>query len=222
MQAGLVEHGVDIERDAQGIPVKGPAGLPIHTFVPGVLVYLLVLGQPLAWLIYKFGSRSAYDTKIDTLASGDLGWLYLTLFVFKHGWGFITAIGLHERSVIHVNPPDQHVYKVMHPKGAAGMPYVLMESEGAIGRFNRAQRASLNYIEYTIWNLAMSAAVSFVFPFPVFLLSLGWVGMRTKGALGYTRKDEERFIGLWGGHIFASTVEVLALIIGFKAIMRAE
>lgn len=218
MQEGLV----DVERDVRGIPVKGPAGLPFSAFVPGVLVYLIVLGQPLAWLTYLFGSRPKYDARIDTVAGGDLGWLYLTLFVFKHGWGFITAISMHERSEILVNPPDQHVYRVMQSKDAPAMPYVLMETEGKIGRFNRAQRASLNYIEYTIWNLAISAAVSFVFPFPVFLFTVGWVCIRAKGALGYTRKDEERFIGLWGGHVFASTVEVLALIIGFKAIMRAD
>jgi len=40
--------------------------------------------------------------------------------------------------------------------------------------------------------------------------------------VAHTRKDEERFEGLWGGHIFASSVDVLALIIGFKTIMRAE
>lgn len=60
------------------------------------------------------------------------------------------------RAACRLGRPDQHVYKIMSdsagsnsvPSGTlADAPYVLMAGTGAVGRFNRAQRAAANMDE---------------------------------------------------------------------------
>lgn len=108
-------------------------------------------------------ASEAVDAKLEVLSNSDMGWLYLGLFLAQMLQLLIgLAAGVARRDA-KVNPPDQHAYVV---KGAEGskLGYVLLETEGALGRFNRAQRGMMNYHENFPTVCFHFIASSFVFP----------------------------------------------------------
>eukprot|EP00913_Durusdinium_trenchii_P008733 g8201.t1 len=68
-----------LQRGENGL-IKQEQKMPA-SFFPIVIGISMTMGQVLAWPIYLLGDREAYDKKIDILASLNLGWLYLALFV---------------------------------------------------------------------------------------------------------------------------------------------
>mmetsp|Transcript_62925 Transcript_62925/g.174076 ORF Transcript_62925/g.174076 Transcript_62925/m.174076 type:complete len:135 (+) Transcript_62925:2-406(+) len=97
------------------------------------------------------------------------------------------------RRACKVNVPDQHVYRVYG--GAADGAVVLMDTEGAFGAFNRAQRSLANLEEYLPLFLVEVLLVGFVFPALVGALTVIFGAARLMGAFGYTRGAKERMAG---------------------------
>jgi len=91
--------------------------------------------------------KAEADQKINILGSLSLGWVYLSAFVLRLG-ATVNGVRLGmARLESKVDVPDQHVYKVMGASGSS-LGYVLMETEGEHGAFNRAQRAVQNYVSH--------------------------------------------------------------------------
>merc|ERR1712039_206226 len=123
------------------------------------------------------------------------------------------------RKTAKVNVPDQQVYKVYN--GAqANLGYVLMEKEGELGRFNRAQRALMNLYEVLPIFLLLFVLAGFVFPFPCFVVACYFMTMRAISAFGYTAKPAGRMAGTMLGNLGLETLQGLVLVSGIKAIMR--
>lgn len=106
----------------------------------------------LGWLAYFAvrlvpGQAERIDAKFDLIATYDLGWVFVTtlLALLTKSYLMINVNGA--RAAARVDRPDQHVYKIMSAEKYKDAPYVLMASTGPAGRFNRAQRASLNHDE---------------------------------------------------------------------------
>eukprot|EP00439_Symbiodinium_sp_Y106_P055377 s232_g7.t1 len=150
------------------------------------------MGQVFAWPIYLFGDRKAYDAKIDILATYNLGWLYLSLFVVYYTKQFVSQQASMERNAASVMLPNQSVHKVMVKEGATALPYVLLEETGPVGRANRAQRGFENLMEYLPMYLAYLFANGFVYPFPAFVNACVFLFARVKYARDYTVSTEAR------------------------------
>ena len=82
--------------------------------------------------------------------------------------------------------PDQHVYRVMGSEGSKlKLGYVLMETTGVHGEFNRAQRALMNYHRYSPTTLALQyVAASYGF-----VCVIIWAVTRWIGAVGGTNRQ---------------------------------
>lgn len=206
--------------DSRGIPLKSDyPSLPVPALYSVMTSIALAVGLGIAYAVYAFGARDKYDAKIDLLAGYDLGWVYMGLFVIKIFQLFINInLGM-SRKAAKVNVPDQQVYKV----GGDGAPqgYVLMELEGDLGRFNRAQRALQNYIEGLPIFLAFAVFVGFVFPFPAFVLIVLFMASKTAYAVGYTKDAKSRMKGGMISMICSEVLQGLLLVAGVKAILRA-
>eukprot|EP00569_Conticribra_weissflogii_P008741 CAMPEP_0171368492 /NCGR_PEP_ID=MMETSP0879-20121228/6753_1 /TAXON_ID=67004 /ORGANISM="Thalassiosira weissflogii, Strain CCMP1336" /LENGTH=183 /DNA_ID=CAMNT_0011876667 /DNA_START=42 /DNA_END=593 /DNA_ORIENTATION=- len=162
-------------------------------------------------------SNEAAKVKISLVAENDLGYLYAALIVLKIGQFLMASNAGNTRKYAKIHPPDQHVYQV---KGAEGskLGYVLMDYDGANGRFNRAQRAILNYQEIYPQTLAYILASGFVYPKEVFVLTTMFAILRVVSALGYTASVERRLMGFLGSNLVVSIMEVLVGIIAYKTI----
>lgn len=211
------------ERDEKGLCLKSqfPKEDSVAVGFLKFIVVSSVINQGPAWLIYLYGNRGMYDAKIDILASYHLGWVYMSLIVLYYTRTFMVVNTLVERKDARVNLPDQYAYKVYRPPGEEQLPYVLLENEGALGRFNRAQRAYNNLMEYLPMYLAYFLLAGFVYPFPVFVNTWLHAVGRATYAIGYTHSVPRR-IGGFGLFGFAQgNLEALILIAGVKALLRA-
>eukprot|EP00928_Gymnodinium_smaydae_P088332 TRINITY_DN72439_c0_g1_i1.p1 TRINITY_DN72439_c0_g1~~TRINITY_DN72439_c0_g1_i1.p1 ORF type:complete len:217 (-),score=40.46 TRINITY_DN72439_c0_g1_i1:111-761(-) len=207
--------------DSRGIATKSdyPA-MPVPALYATFISVFGAIGVGVAFAVYSFGAKDKYDAKISLLASYELGWLYLSLFVIKLGiLGININLAVH-RKTAKVNVPDQQVYTVF-TGSSAPMGYVLMEKEGDIGRFNRAQRALQNLFEQLPLFLVYLLAAGFVFPFPAFVLACFFMTMRIVSAVGYTTAPAGRMAGNMLGGLGMEALQGLVLLAGAKAIMRA-
>merc|ERR1719382_1418206 len=132
------------------------------------------------------GMRDGLDTKFAFLHDHDLGYVYLAVYLIGLGRARLTINANAMRDAARLDRPDQHVYKVMDPKGAKDAPFVLMANTGWVGKFNRAQRGAFNTDEVLPMVLVNTVLAGCIFgPVVVFTALLGACG-RAKFALGYT------------------------------------
>lgn len=75
------------------------------------------------------------------------------------------------------------------------MGYVLMEQEGAVGRFNRGQRQFLNYLEQAPFLIMDLLLAGFVFPFPAFCCASAFAVCKLISAIGYVGSADGRTPG---------------------------
>jgi len=210
-----------IETDQKGIPLVAshPAvkmGIPIWTFYLLFNCILLSIGLAITkFVVLPLEAKSA--DKIATLASADLGWVYLGAWVLKLGQMMIGVNLGTARTVAKVEVPDQQVYQV---KGVAGasLGYVLMETEGAIGEFNRAQRALQNYNESAPLLLLMFVLAGYVAPFAVFLCTCTYSAGRVINAIGYTSAADSRIPGTLIGALASNAIDSVVLVAGLSAL----
>jgi len=163
-----------------------------------------------------YPATATADAKIATVASLDLGWVYLGAFVMKVG---ILVIGINlggARAAAKVEVPDQQCYQV---KGAEGskLGYVLMETEGEIGAFNRAQRALQNFGETFPLFVIMYLLASFVFPFYAFVVCCCYMAAKAIMAVGYTSSADGRMGGTMLSLVANCILEGMVLMVGVKA-----
>ena len=208
--------------DANGIPLKSSYDrmpLPVPILYTIFTFVFMAIGQCLAYAIYMTSSK--YDAKIALLAANGLGWIYVGLVVLHRGCtlGIGSVLGS-ARKGAKVNVPDQQVYSVYTKPGQPKLGYVLMEKEGPLGRFNRAQRALQNYLESAPFVLAFFLLSGFVFPFPTFCLGCFYSIARMVAAIGYTNSPDGRMAGNMLGMLGMTTMEALVLLAGVVAIQR--
>lgn len=206
-----------LETDSKGIPIKGP-----YPDQPPVLVmysamttiFSCIMGTVAFYAIVK--DNAAADAKISLLAQYDLGYLYAALIVLRVGQFLMGVNAGHARKYCKVHPPDQHVYEV---KGAEGskLGYVLMDQEGVNGKFNRAQRAVVNYNETFPQTALYIVAGGFVFPKEMLVLVSIYSAARVMMAVGYASSVKGRMLGFMISNLTGSLLEVLVGIIAYKA-----
>jgi len=210
------------DTDGKGIPLKSsyPANIPVpvlYTILNGVF---LAIGVAVAYFMI-LPSTPAANVKIQLLASHDLGWIYMGAYALKVGQVMMnTNLGI-RRKACKVNVPDQQVYKV---KGAGGssLGYVLMESEGDLGAFNRAQRALQNYNEIYPQFVLYFLLAGFVFPFGTFLCAALFGVARVFTAIGYTSAPDSRMPGNMMGFLVLAVLEGMVLVSGILAVQASS
>lgn len=214
------EREQSVQRQANGLPRKSPYPDFNPSFVyPLFMLLFLLVGTGIAYLIHMYaGGKANSDAKMAILRKYELGYLYLALVVLSWGPKLLDTIVAQERAESHASVPDQYVYKVMRPATtiAPSLSYILLETNGPVGRFNRAQRAAGNLGEKLPTHLALSAAAGFIFPLPVLVLSVLFVIFKVIGAFGYARSTKER-MGM-PGFLIAAVVEGMVLFAGLGAL----
>ena len=211
-----------IETDSKGIPLKHvgyPDQFSVAVFYAIGNVVLGGVGLSAAWFLAYApdAKRASADTQIGILAEHNLGWLYLGIFLLKLLQVPIGTILGEARKASKAAVPDQHVYRVMGSEGSK-FGYVLMETDGVHGAFNRAQRALMNYHEVFPTLALQYVAASWVFPFEAFVCVTVWAATRCLGAVGYKSTAEARFNGVMPGLIAMCAIQGMVMIVAVKAL----
>jgi len=209
------------ETDSKGIPLKSemPDFPPVWIFYTVMNIVFGCVGFAIAW--FAAYAREAKITKADAqillIKQFDLGWLYLGVFVLRTlQLPLSVALG-QARKDSKIALPDQHVYKVMGAEGSK-LGYVLMETEGALGDFNRAQRALMNYHENFPTIVLQYLVASFVFPFESFICISLWAVSRCMGAAGYKGSVKGRMNGMLPGIVSMFVLQGMIIIVALKAL----
>jgi len=210
-----------METDEKGIPLVAshPAvkmGIPVWLFYLLFNGVLLSIGMAVALLLI-LPAEPKFADKISVLTSGGFGWLFLGAWVLKLAQ---LAMGINlgsARTAAKVEVPDQQVYQV---KGAAGskLGYVLMETDGAIGTFNRAQRAVQNYGENAPLFMLMFVLAGWVAPFGIFVCACVYAVGRVVNAIGYTSAADSRIPGTLIGVLASNVIDSVVLVAGLRSV----
>jgi len=145
---------------------KGPDGLlaeaPKKTELAVIQNYLIIYGGFYCMAIafatavmagyetdmygYVPGISVAYTAKLQFLKTYELGYVYLALIIITLTRMMTVLRCSAARSQARVANPDQHAY-MLHDKNIGEKHYVLMANTGALGKWNRSQRAHEHMIE---------------------------------------------------------------------------
>lgn len=210
-----------IETDSKGIPLKSPneGSPPVAVFYVVMNTVFGAVGYAVAFFwAYSSSKQEAADAKIEIVGQYDLGWLYLGLVLLKLLQLPLGIMLGDARRSSKVQVPDQHVYKVMGASGT-NLGYVLMEQDGAHGKFNRAQRAWQNYCESLPTVLSLYVAASWVFPMESFVCAMIYAVSRVMSASGYKSSADGRMGGLFIGGIVLSILQGMLILVAMKTLM---
>lgn len=209
-----------VERQSNGLPKKSPYPQGVNPMIVYPIVNLLILafGLFVAYLVHMYaGGKANSEAKMGMLRKYELGYLYIAVVVLAFAPKILNIFVAVERDNSHASVPDQYVFKVMRPAAtiANDLSYIMLETNGPVGRFNRAQRAAGLLMEGLPTHLACSLAAGFVFPLPVLVLSVLFVLAKTWAAAGYTQATSTRRSG--PTFLISAVVEGMTLFAGLGA-----
>ena len=199
-------------RDAMGLEISGPNSLNeeqararYFKMYGGILfVYAPVLAFGLMYAARWKSPKMAgiADDHLQFLADHDLGWLYAAWYIMYLARCYHNINSNGARAGARVGRPNQHVYKVYgnstvdakkkNDDAAASTPYIFLENDGPIGKFNRAQRATFHMDEQGAYVVTSMLLAGFVMPKLVYILSACYFLGRVEFANAYTDSLEGR------------------------------
>lgn len=209
----------------------GPSFLPLEKaksekalrshYTKQFLTVVLAQGPVIAWGLYGIlkillssESLTIMNQKFDFLYHYELYYVYLAVFLIYLSKLAMTMNANGARAPTRLNRPDQQIYQVV---GTDNM--VLMATEGANGRFNRAQRANFNMEEGLPLFLTNTILVSAVLG-P--LVSCFLVPMYAYGRIRFAHDYKESCKARTSGFLYSMIAEhgmaALVVLIAVKAI----
>jgi hypothetical protein len=183
-------------------------------------VFVQMFGFAIAVLYVYFAKADAeYTSKASALVKAGLHWVYASAallaftvrlvnfypFAFKQ---LVMTGALKEKIGINVRA-NPFIYKCVDDTGSA----VIFDNEGAVGRYNRANRSLHHMIENMAPTLVCMLLAGYVFPMPSFVCVAVFCAGRLMHQVGYA--------GGYGGHgagfalslLAASTLEGFTLLV---------
>ena len=138
----------------RGIPPLDAIGflkfLPVFLLGP---IITSALGSAIAWRIYTRGNTALYDKNITKLVEGELGYQHLAASIFNIPVAWVNSYPMLYKSMIMRFTSgnlraNMQIYKQYGKDASSG--YVLLETHGPVGSYNRANRSLTHFVENSI------------------------------------------------------------------------
>ena len=173
----------------KGIPDVDLLGF--FKFLPVLLLGPLLtsaIGYVVAMYIYRNGDTALYDKNIERLAESQQGWTLLSAVVFNLVVNWVNSYPMLYKSMIMRFSSgnlraNMQIYKQYGTDAANG--YVLLETSGPVGSYNRANRSLTHLVENSIPLALLILLSGGVFPFPTFVLTCIFGSGRVLHQVGY-------------------------------------
>ncbi len=181
----------------RGIPPVDALGflkfLPV--FFLGPLI-TSAIGSAIAWRIYTRGNTELYDKNMAKLTEGELGYTLAAAAVFNLAVAWVNGYPmLYKTKIMRFTSgnlrANMQIYKQYGQDAGSG--YVLLETQGPVGSYNRANRSLTHLVENSIPVAVLLVLCGSVFPFPTLVLTALFGVGRVLHQIGYAT------IG-YGGH----------------------
>jgi len=167
--------------------------------------------------VYLLGGKTILETKFSFIKEYQLSYIFLAVWLVGYTRSALGLVANAARAGARLDRPDQHVYKIMACSGPMkDAPYVLMANTGAVGRFNRAQRAVFNTDESMPLFLMNTVLASGVFGPVILVPLLLYCYGRLTFAVKYKNSLKERGAGFLPSMIGEKWIEGLTLFSAIK------
>ena len=204
--------GVDLKKDNAQHVEKGMPEVDALGWLKFVVPFLLTpvvfsaIGGAIAWYIYTHGNTTLYDRNILRLSETEQGWTYLAAAVFNLVVYWVNNYPMLYKSMVMRFSSgnlraNMQIYKQYSQQPDAG--YVLLETQGPVGAYNRANRSLAHFVENSIPMALFVVLCGAVFPFPTLIATCVFGGGRVLHQVGYAT------IG-YGAHTPGFTIAVTA------------
>jgi len=155
-------------------------------------------------LVHRFGNTAQYDAAFARLQP-ETGYLFLAVCTLNYAQSLIGINVMGARNESDVQSPDQYLSYVV----GSNQQVKLINTDTPVGRLNRSQRAYNNFLEYIPWALSNIVVSGWIFPFPVFAVTVAILFARVVYSRSYTREATSR--GPW----FGLSMTLMTLLDGF-------
>lgn len=145
--------------------------------VAALLIIPRLLCFGIAYLIYRLADKPYYDAQIaffTGLTGTRWGYLYISVLIFSMLTAWLNTVPMVNKARIfgsksgHLRA-NMYIYKVLGDRVSQRFPAVILEDEGLVGEYNRANRSLHHFVE---WSAAVALTIPFagsVFPMPTFI-----------------------------------------------------
>jgi len=206
-----------------GLPELDAAGFV--RFMPLFAAFLIVprmVGAAIAFAIYTYGKKALYDKNMAGLVDGERGYLYAAAVVFSFLVSWLNNYPmLYKSMVMRMGSGNLRANMMIYKTAGAeqGSPYVVLETEGPVGSYNRANRSLTHFTEYSIAVVLCVLLAGNVFPLPTLVTTAVFALGRIMHQVGYSA------IG-YGGHgagfgiamMSSMVLEMLCLVVAVKSL----
>lgn len=179
------------------------------------------IGYAIAFAIHKYGKTKLYDKSIKKLPE-DAGYVYIAAVLI----GFVIS-WLNNYPMLYKNMvmrqgsgnlrANMMIYKEAGSKADA--PYVVLEENGPVGAYNRANRSLTHFTETSGSIVICTLLAGYIFPFPTMVLTAIFTLGRILHQVGYSSPKG------YGAHapgfilsfVSTMTLEMLCLLAAMKS-----
>lgn len=176
-----------------GVPEVDTLGW-LKFLLPFLLQYVLVsaVGAAIAWYVYEKGNTALYDRNILRLAETEQGYTLLAAAAFNLAVYWVNNFPMFYKTMIMRFTSgnlraNMQIYKQYSPDSATAdaAGYVLLETHGPVGAYNRANRSLTHFVENSIPMALFIVLVGQVFPLPTLCLTAVFGAGRALHQVGY-------------------------------------
>lgn len=181
--AGRTEHSPLLE---SGAPEDFDSGKSI-AFVAVLLTVPRLVGFGIAFAIYKFGATAKYDSQLKTFGKEDgYGWLYLAVWLFSVVVSFVNLFPMfYKEKVMKRDAGNLRANMFIYTVDDGSNKHVVLEEEGGIGEYNRANRSLGQFVENVAGFLLLVPFAGKVFTIPTSVLIIVLAVGRIAHQMGY-------------------------------------
>ena len=166
------------ETDAQGLPEftdeerdkRGSKGAAAAVVFP---IISTAIGSGLAYLIYRFGDKDKYDTRILAAKELEGQWMTLGLIIFTLTVAWLNMYPMRFKNRFMGDKgnlrSNMFIYKQATDAEGEGSA-IVMNADGDIGAYNRGNRSLHHFLENSLPFVASLPVSFFLFPLPTFVL----------------------------------------------------
>ena len=171
------------EEDVEAAVSKTKMVMPIFTLL------FNGIGLGIACAIHFCGSTDVYNLRIASLKAVDMQYLYLSAFFYGLLTSFLNMYPMLFKSRV-MRSTDKNfrtnmfIYK--HAAPGASSSVVVLQEEGDVGKYNRANRSLMHFIENGSIIVLALPLNCFVYAFPTFVVFCVFFIGRIVYAIGYT------------------------------------
>lgn len=196
-------------KDAKG----GVVPVVIFSSVP------LFIGIGVAWCIYNFGATAKYEARVSEVVAKELHWAMAAICVLGRCVTLVNMLPMIWKQKIMTTTSGNlrsnlFIYTAV---GDGAAPHqVLLETEGDVGKYNRANRSLHHMVENFAVVIAGIFAAAQVFPFPTFVATCLFSIGRVLHLIGYTYGYGKHAPGFVLSTISTSTIEGMLALVALK------